>query len=72
MFFSNYKSEEIGNTPVFSKMALHGGGHLELKKMHKGDFWVLFGICLVRYPGIIPEKSASCNFIPGSTLMLLH
>ena len=24
--------------PCFSKMALHGGGHLELKKMHKGIF----------------------------------
>ena len=31
-------------TPLFfSKIALHGGGHLELKKMHKGDFWGLLG-----------------------------
>ena len=29
-------------------MALHGGGHLELKKMHKGDFWGIFGIRLGR------------------------
>ena len=38
-------------------MALHGGGHLELKKMHKGDFWGIFGIRLGRCPGIIPEKN---------------
>ena len=37
-------------------MALHGGGHLELKKMHKGDIWGLFGIRLGRCPCIIPEK----------------
>ena len=24
-------------------------------KSHKGDFWGLYGIRLVRYPGIIPE-----------------
>ena len=47
-------------------MVLHGGGHLELKKMHKRDFWGLFGISLGRCPGIIPEKTAFCNFIPGS------
>ena len=46
-------------------MASHSGGHLELRKMHKGDFWGLFGI----------RPSAFCNFIPGScffSLMLLH
>ena len=43
-------------------MALHGGGHLELKKMHKGDFWVFFGIRLGRCPGIIPEKISFLQF----------
>ena len=46
----------------FSKMALHGGGHLELKIMHKGDFWGLFGICLGRCPCIILEKISSLQF----------
>ena len=36
IFFSNCKSEELWYTPVFSKMALHGGGHLELKKCTRG------------------------------------
>ena len=57
-------------------MALHGGGHLELKKMHKGDFWGLFGIRLGRCPGIIPEKnqlSAILFQVPlFFSLMLLH
>ena len=44
-------------------MALHGGGHLELKKMHKGDFWGLFGIRLGRCPGIIPEKISFLQFL---------
>ena len=48
--------------PVFSKMALHGGGQLELKKMHKGDFWGLFGIRLGRCPCIIPEKISFLQF----------
>ena len=39
-----------------------------IKKMHKGDFRGLFGTCLGRCPCII----AFCNFIPGSTPMLLH
>ena len=43
-------------------MALHGGGHLEFKKMHKGDFWGLFGICLGRCPCIIPEKISFLQF----------
>ena len=43
-------------------MALHGGGHLELKKMHKGDFWGIFGIRLGRCPGIIPEKISFLQF----------
>ena len=43
-------------------MALHGGGHLELKKMHKGDFWGLFGIRLGRCPCIIPEKISFLQF----------
>ena len=47
---------------VFSKMALHGGGHLELKKIHKGDFWSLFGIRLGRCPCIIPEKISFLQF----------
>ena len=46
----------------FSKMALHGGGHLELKKMHKGDFWGIFGIRLGRCPCIIPEKISFLQF----------
>ena len=32
----------------FSKKALHDGGHLELKKNTRGDFWGLFGIRLRR------------------------
>ena len=43
-------------------MALHGGGHLELKKMHKGDFWGIFGIRLGRCPCIIPEKISFLQF----------
>ena len=43
-------------------MALHGGGHLELKKMHKGDFRGIFGICLGRCPCIIPEKISFLHF----------
>ena len=46
----------------FSIMALHGGGHLELKKMHKGDFWGIFGIRLGRCPCIIPEKISFLQF----------
>ena len=57
-------------------MALHGGGHLELNKMHKGDFWDIFGIRLGRCPGIIPEKnqlSAILFQVPVFfSLMLLH
>ena len=48
--------------PCFSKMALQGGGHLELKKMHKGDFWGFLGIRLGRCPGIIPEKISFLQF----------
>ena len=58
--------------PCFSKMALHGGGHLELKKMHKG----IFGASSVLDWGDVRvsflKKSAFYNFIPGSTPMLLH
>ena len=43
-------------------MALHGGGHLELKKMHKGDFWGIFGIRLGRCPCIILEKISFLQF----------
>ena len=43
-------------------MALHGVGHLELKKMHKGDFWGLFGIRLGRCPCINPEKISFLQF----------
>ena len=38
-------------------MVLHGGGHLELKKMHRGDFSGLFCVRLGRSPGIFPEKN---------------
>ena len=48
--------------PRFSKMALHGGGHLEFKKMHERDFWGLFGIRLGRCPCIIPEKISFLQF----------
>ena len=58
--------------PCFSKMALHGGRHLELKKMHKGDFWGLFGIHLGRWPGIIPEKISFLQFIPGSCVFFTN
>ena len=58
---------------MLSKMALHGDGHLEIKKMHKGDLWGLFGIRLGRCPGIIPEKkSAFCIFIPGSCVFFTN
>ena len=53
-------------------MALHGGGHLELKQMHRGNFRGLFGIRLAKYPGIIPKKSAFCNFIPGSCVFVTN
>ena len=48
----------------FSKMALHGEGHLELKKMHKGGFEGLFGIRLRRCPDIIPKKNSFLQFYP--------
>ena len=48
--------------PCFFEMALHGGGHLELKKMHKGDFWGIFGIRLGRCPCIISEKISFLQF----------
>ena len=48
--------------PCFFEMALHGGGHLELKKMHKGDFWGIFGIRLGRCPCIILEKISFLQF----------
>ena len=54
-------------------MALHGGGHLELKKMHKGDFWGIFGIRLG--PCIIPEKISFLQFYsrfnPNALALLL-
>ena len=57
-------------------MALHGGGHLELRKMHKGDFWGIFGVRLGRCPGIIPEKISFLQFYSRFlcffSLMLLH
>ena len=43
-------------------MALHGGGHLEFKKMHEGDFWGLFKIRLGRCLCIIPEKISFLQF----------
>ena len=43
-------------------MALHGGGYLKLKKMHKGDFWGIIGIRLGRCPCIIPEKISFLQF----------
>ena len=46
----------------FSKIALHGGGHLQLKKMHKVNFWGIFGIRLGRCPCIIPEKISFLQF----------
>ena len=52
-FFLNAKVRNYGIPLFFSKMALHGGGHLELKKMHKEDFWGLFGI---------PEKISFLQF----------
>ena len=70
--FSNCKSEELWYTPVFSKIALHDGGHLELKKMHRGDFRGLFGTRLGRCPCIIPEKISFLQFYSYSNLMLLH
>ena len=53
-------------------MALHGGGHLELKKMHKGDFGASSEFVWGDVHVSFLKKSAFCNFIPGSTLMLLH
>ena len=56
-------------------MALHGGDHLELKKMRRGYFWGLFGIRLGRCPGIIPEKISFLQFYSRFlcfSLMLLH
>ena len=41
-------------------MTLHGGGHFEFKKMHKGDLWGLFRIRLGRC--IIPEKISFLQF----------
>ena len=73
-FFSNYKGEELGYTPVFRKWRYMVAAILDARqKMHKGDFWGLFGIRLARCPGIIPEKkSAFCNFIPGSCVFFTN
>ena len=72
IFFSNCKSEELWYTPVFSKMALHGGVHLELKKCTRGisgaSSEFVWGDVHVSFL----KKLAFCNFIPGSTPMLLH
>ena len=61
--------------PCFFEMALHGGGHLELKKMHKGDFWGIFGIRLGRCPCIILEKINFLQFYsrfnPNALALLL-
>ena len=60
----------------FSKIALHGGGHLELKKMHKGNFWGIFGIRLGRCPCIIPEKISFLQFYsrfnPNALALFVH
>ena len=61
-FFRSAKVRNYGIPLFFSIMALHGGGHLELKKMHKGDFWGIFGIRLGRCPCIIPEKISFLQF----------
>ena len=51
-YYLNCQSGELGYTSVFRKMTINGGGHLELKKSHNGDFWGLFCICLGRCSGI--------------------
>ena len=60
-------------TPLFfSKMALHGGGHLELKKCTRGIFGASSEFVRGDVHVSFLKKSAFWNFIPGSTLMLLH
>ena len=61
-FFRTAKVSNYGIPLFFSKMALHGDGHLELKKMHKEDFWGIFGIRLGRCPCIVPEKISFLQF----------
>ena len=56
----------------FSKMTLHCGGHLELKKCTRGIFWASSEFVWGDVHVLFLKKSAFCNFIPGSTLMLLH
>ena len=67
-----FLTAKVRYTPVFSKMALHGGGHLDLKKMHKGDFWGSSEFVRGDVHVSFLKKAAFCNLIPGSTLMLLH
>ena len=56
----------------FSRMALHGGGHLELKKCTRGIIGAFSEFVWGDFHVSFLKKSAFCNFIPGSTLMLLH
>ena len=57
--------------PCFSNMALHGGGHLELKQMHKEIFGAssVFDWGDVRVSFL--KKSAFYNFIPGFSALAL-
>ena len=53
-------------------MALHGGDHHELKKCTREIFGASSEFVWGDIHVSFLKKSAFCNFIPGSTLMLLH
>ena len=53
-------------------MPLHGGGHLELKKMHKGDFLASSELVWGDVQVSFLKKTAFCNFIPGSCVFFTN
>ena len=53
-------------------MALHGGGHLELKKCTKGIFGASSEFVWGDVQVSFLKKSAFCNFIPGSCVFFTN
>ena len=53
-------------------MALHGGGHLELKKCTRGIFWASSEFVWGDVQVSFLKKSAFCNFIPGSCVFFTN
>ena len=53
-------------------MALHGGGHLELKKMHNEIFGASSEFVWGDVQVSFLKKSAFCNFIPDSCVFFTN